>query len=47
MFFEILALFLMVRSVNKDEELEERIRQLEDKTTPRYQYAGEELEDLT
>ena len=46
MFFELLTIFLLARNMNKQDELENRVNQLENKTTLRYEYDGEQVEDL-
>ncbi len=46
MFFELLTIFLLARNMNKQDELENRVSQLENKTTLRYEYDGEQVEDL-
>ena len=45
--FEMLALFLLAKGMNKDDQLEQRIQRLEDKITVRYEYDDEQVEDLT
>ena len=46
MFFELLTIFLLARNMNKQDELENRVNQLENKTRLRYEYDGEQVEDL-